>query len=223
MYRLPDVIMLGPFPVNTELLLLLLGAGVLLWLVPRRAKAAGFDPALAGDVASNAVIAAFGGAKGLDVLLNPLSHLNSPGLLIVVPRGWVAVLGALLGIGATLWWYRRRHGVALVALADLSAASALAGLAVAAAGRPVPHATVMALLLGLAALTAHLSLRLAAFAGQGALAAVVLGSFALVMADQFGPPGQMLLGMPVTQALSALVGTVAYAVSRHLERRMGEQ
>jgi hypothetical protein len=213
---LPDVILLGPFPLVTRMATAIAGAALFLFWVTRRARRAGLDAGLAGDILSGAMLAAVLGAKGLDVLLSLPSHLETPALLLVLPTGGRAATGALLGAAGYLAWQYRRRRAPLPLLADQSAVPALAGLAVAAAGRPVPHALAGGLALLLATVLLHRLSRWALFPGHLGLAAVVFGAAALAVSDIFGPGMGRVFGLSALQVLSLAAGATAWLAARRL-------
>lgn len=216
MYRLPDVIELGPVPLTTAILMAAAGAAAFLWWLTRKARLLGLDGDLTGDIASGTIIAGLAGVKVLDVLLSPAVHLQSPGLLLVLPTGLRAWAGALLGAAVCLAWYRLRRSADLPALADLAAVPALASLGLVMLGRPWPHAPAVAAALLVAAGALHRLRDGASFTGHLGLGALVLGSLAFVLTDFFGPGGPRLLGFSLIQAGAALVGTLAYTAARLL-------
>lgn len=85
MYRLPDVIQVGPFPLNASLLTLILGGALFHWWLVRKAARAGQDAGLVGDISGSAMLYALMGAKGLELLFGFSSYLAAPALLIAFP------------------------------------------------------------------------------------------------------------------------------------------
>lgn len=216
MYRLPDVIELGPLPLATGILMAAVGAALFLWWLTRKARRLGMDGDLAGDLASGTILAGLAGVKIFDVVLSPGVHLQSPGLLLVLPTGLRAWTGALLGAAACLAYYRLRKGADLPAYADVAAVPLLGSLAVVMLGRPWPHAPAVAAALLLAAGALHRLREHAAFTGHLALGAVVLGALAFVVTDFFAQGGPRVLGFSIVQMGAALLGTAAYVASRRI-------
>lgn len=200
---LPDVILLGQFPLTV--LVLTGAAGGLLahllagWLSSRAATPA--EPAQ--DVIVNAVIGGIAGAKLLYVLVDLPGYLANPAALLVFPFGPLALPAGVVGAAAGVAWGLRRQEGRLSVL-DRAAAPLLIGLAVAVAGWHGPGSWAFApALLVAGGVALWLSLK-GGSPGVSAAQSVVLGALALVVADLARPAGNF--GLAATVA-----GTAAWA------------
>lgn len=219
MPRLPDVIPVGPFPLPTLPLALLLGAYLFLYLAGRWAKGWGLDRAWVDQVAYRALVGAAVGAKLAEVLRSPASFVASPRLLVSVPLGSLPLAAALLG--AVLWAAPalRRHRSQWPRVLDAMAIPFGLGLSVAALGSGQAHSLLLAVALLLATGALAILRPQAAFHGHTALGAMVLGSLALVTADLFRPAPTLTGGLTTMQLWTAAVGLAAYLVALRLEAR----
>lgn len=199
---MPDAFRLGPLTLPLAPLALLLGGYLFYWL------AGGEQERVTGRLIGGALL----GAKLIEVLRSPLSFVGSPRLLIALPVGSWALLGAL--VGAVLWtaplfWGRWRQ---LLPVADALTVPLLVGLAVASVGGALPLAAGFGLAAGLAAYLR----RLARAPGQMALAGVVLGATAFVVADFFRPAVSLYGGISPAQGIAAILALLGYLGARKL-------
>jgi phosphatidylglycerol:prolipoprotein diacylglycerol transferase len=150
---LPDVMLLGSFPLPTVALTGLLG-GVLAYLLAGwQAKRDGAAPDGAQELILDLFIGGVLGAKLIYVVLDLGSYVANPASLIIFPYGPLALPGALVGAVALTAWGMRKEPKRL-ALFDQVAAPCVLGLAVATAGWVVPGSWSFAPLLGVAGLGA---------------------------------------------------------------------
>lgn len=200
---LPDVVMLGQFPLATVALTGLLGGFLAFWLtgwVARRAGASADEAGVAQDIVLNLAVGGVLGAKLLYVVIDPGAYVANPGLLIFFPYGpWALPAGVGGGLGAVAWGLRRRPDRRR--LLDYAAGPLAAGLAVALAGWKAPGSWAFAPLVALAAGGAIAG-------GPGAARTVVLVAGALTLADQARPSAGPISPL---QLIAATIGTAAWS------------
>lgn len=207
---LPDVIMLGQFPLATVALTGLAGGLVAYLLAGWAARRQGAAPGGAQDVVLNLLVGSLLGAKLIYVILDLPGYLANPVTLILFPYGPLALpagaVGGAAGVALGLW---RRPRPDRVAALDAAAVPLLLGLAVALLGWKEPGSWSFAPLMALAG-------GLAWWTGPGRRlgGAVVLGACALVVADVTRPVAGLGGGVTLLQIIAALVGTGAWLWTR---------
>lgn len=202
---LPDVLMLGQFPLTTTAVTGLAGGLLAYLLAGWLARRDGAVPDPAADVVANALIGAILGAKLLYVAIDLPSYLANPAALVVFPFGPLALPGGVAGAVASVAWGLRRQA-GWRGVLDQSAGPLALGLAVALAGWHAPGSWAFAPAVAVAALIAMaLSLSRPAPGTRAAQSAILL-SAALVLADLARPGGNMS-GL---QLASAVAGTAAW-------------
>ncbi len=220
MLKLPDVIQIGPFPVPTFPVALL--AGFYAWhaLSERSAGRCGLEKGWVGDLLYRLFIGALVGAKLFEVIRSPASFVASPRLLVSVPVGPLAVLGALLGAAAWMALAVNGRWRQLPRVADAVAAPLAVGLTIVASGSGDERSLPLAIGFLLVAGALMFLQRQGAFNGHTALAAVVLGSVVVVASDFFRPASALAGGLNPVQLVSAAIGGATYALALRLERAL---
>lgn len=107
----PVLLEIGPFVLRSYGFFVAVSLAVGAWLAAREAQRRGLDRALVYDFLLWAVIAGFAGARLYFVLLSePGYFLERPWEIPAIWRGGLAFQGGLLaGVGAGLWFCRRRR------------------------------------------------------------------------------------------------------------------
>jgi hypothetical protein len=211
----PDVLMLGQFPLAMVALLGLLGGTAAYLMSGWLARRDGQKPDTAQDVVVNLLIGAVVGAKVIYVLLDVRSYIANPGTLLLFPYGPLALPAGLAGGAVAVALGLRRTPGRLAAL-DLAAAPlALAG-AIGAAGWHAPGSWAFAPALAVAAVAALAFALLrpapagapaqAPPPGARAAATIILVAAALALADVARPTGS---GGSL-QLAAAMAGTAAW-------------
>lgn len=214
---LPDVIMLGQFPLAVGALTGLLGGWAAYLCAGWSARRAGGDSEAAQDLILNLLIGGILAAKLLYVLLDLRGVIANPATLLLFPYGPLAVPAGLAGgIGLAAWNLRKRADWA--AILDLAAAPAALGLTLAALGWKGPGSWAYAPALAVAAALAWLRLlrRPAAMGGVGSQTAwtVVLSALALATADLAHPAAGLVAGVTGLQLGAAIAASLAWVWSR---------
>lgn len=215
---LPDVVMLGQFPLAISALTALAGGLTAYLLAGWSARRTGLDPGAPQDLVLDLVVGGLLGAKLVYVLLDLPGYLANPLTLVIFPYGPLALPAGAAGAAAAAAWGLRRRRNDTSAILDAAAAPLLAGAALAAAGWKGPGAWAYAPLLGLAAAAAFGG-RLAPSArrpGTAAARTLTLAACAAVLADLARPaaPGGLPGGVSLYQAAAALLGTGAWLWTR---------
>lgn len=218
MYKLPDVIQVGPFPLTTALLMFVLGLYLFYWWTSRRATGAGLDGELVSETLSAVILYALAGAKLGEVITAPTTYLSNPGILLLVPQGWPAWLGGAAGAALSVLWFRRRHPLPpLALLADVAAPPAVAAAGVVLMGRPGPYALIEGALVLAATSLILFAARHVRFRGHLALTAVVVTCGLIVLIDFLTPGPTRFLGFSVNQLAATLVAGGALLLARRLD------
>lgn len=216
---LPDAVSIGPFVAPTRLLTLFAATWLVHAWTSRRLARSGLEPEQADAVLTRALVGAWLGAKGAEVLRTPASFLASPRLLISPPVGVAAVVGALAGAFSLAGLAARRgRREDLLRLLDLAAVPLLAGGALTGLGVGDGRALPLALAFLAAALVLRALESQAAFPGHSSLAAIVLGGIAFVAADFFRPLSGGYAGVSGAQFAAFVLAAAAYAAARRWER-----
>jgi phosphatidylglycerol:prolipoprotein diacylglycerol transferase len=127
----PVLIQIGPFAIRWYALSYI--AGFLAAWRYMRALAVrspgGVTPIQVDDFIAWAIVGAVLGARlGYVLFWKPGYYLANPGEIVLLWQGGMSFHGGLLGVVAACVWFTRRHGVGLLALADLIACAAPIGL-----------------------------------------------------------------------------------------------
>ena len=127
----PVLIQIGPFAIRWYALSYI--AGFLAAWRYMRALAVrspgGVTPIQVDDFIAWAIVGAVLGARlGYVLFWKPGYYLANPGEVVLLWQGGMSFHGGLLGVVAACVWFTRRHGVGLLALADLIACAAPIGL-----------------------------------------------------------------------------------------------
>lgn len=207
--HLPEVLSLGPAVLSTQMLFWLAGAALAYLLAGHWARRAGLEAGPAQDLVLNLALGSALGAKLIYVLLDPAAYLGSPRLLLALPYGDLAPVGALLGGVALAGWGLRKQKGRLSVL-DQAAPALVLGAALGAAGWAGPGGGALFLCLLAAGLaTAYLRATGAGAPGHLTAAALSLVGLAAALADLARPasgPG----GMTGVQGVATLLATAAW-------------
>lgn len=131
----PVLFQLGPFPVSSFGVFLLVAFVVGILLLLPRARRMGWDPGEVVDLSLYTIIGGVVGARIGYVLVNLRDFLTDPLRIVTIWRdAGLTFYGALLGGAAVAWLYGRRRGWGLGALADAAAPGLALGYAVAMIG-----------------------------------------------------------------------------------------
>lgn len=216
---LPDVILLGQFPIAVGALTSLLG-GFLAYLASGwSARRTGSDPEAAQDLVLNLLIGGVLGAKLLYVALDLPGHLANPVTLILFPYGPLALpAGAAGGLALVVWGLRSRTD--RLRLLDAVALPILLGLTVSAAGWKGPGAWASLPALGLAALLVAWAERRWKDAPEGhrAALAVAVAALAIAAADTARPAPDAPGGVTTIQLAMAAAATLSWLWTRYGRR-----
>ncbi|MEX2356475.1 MAG: prolipoprotein diacylglyceryl transferase family protein [Thermaerobacterales bacterium] len=213
---LPDTLRLGPLVLPMAPLLVLLGAYLFFTLGTRRAERFGLDAAWTEKAVTAMLVGGILGSKLVDFARSPESYLASPRLLISIPGGPLAAIGALAGIALGLWLATRPHTSRLPALADSLAAPSLFAIALAGLGLADGRAFPLALLFGAAGYTVLALDSQRDFSGQGFFSAVVFGAAAFIAGDLFRPVTGGVAGASTGQIIAATTAVAVWGWSRYL-------
>jgi phosphatidylglycerol:prolipoprotein diacylglycerol transferase len=131
---LPALVEPGGIPIRGYGVMVLLGIGAGLWLLSYRARRAGMDHDLTISMAVWMIVAGLAGAR-LFYVVEYWEHFRRPTLgqsvaaMVNLTQGGLVVYGALLaGLGVG-WVFVVRHGLPVLAMADVAAPSLALGLA----------------------------------------------------------------------------------------------
>ena len=202
---LPDVFMLGQFPLAMVAVTGLLGGVVAYWLAGRLARLEGSDPAPAQDVVLNLLLGGVLGAKLIYVLMDVPGYVANPQALLIFPYGRLGMLAGLLAGAALAGWGLWKQPSPLHTL-DLVAAPLVLGAGLAAAGWHAPGSWAFAPLLLVAGAAALLTILRRGAPGERAAQAALFAATSLVLADLARPA----VGATRLQLAAALLGTGAY-------------
>lgn len=212
---LPDVILIGQFPLAVGALTSLLGGFLAFMASGWAARRQGLDSEAAQDGVLNLLIGGVLGAKALYVALDLPGHLANPITLILFPYGPLALpAGAAGGIALLVWGFRRRAD--RLQLLDAAALPLLLGLTISAAGwkGPGAWASLPALMLA-AALIAWAGRRWeGAPPGHRTALTVVSAALALAAADTARPAPASPGGVTSLQLAMAAAATAAWLWTR---------
>jgi hypothetical protein len=193
---LPDVVMLGQFPLAVGALTGLLGGFAAYWLSGYAARHAGTDVEVAKDLVFNLLIGGFLGANPVALLLFPYGPL-------AVPAGIVG------GLTAAVWTLR--HHPDRTSIIDAVALPLVLGLGIALVGWKEPGSWALAPGLIAAALVTHLSAPKASMQRGGRAAhTIVLAGLAIVLADLARPVSGLGGGVTPLQLVAAIAATAAW-------------
>lgn len=136
----PTLFHLGPIPIRSFGVMVLLGFLLALWyaMASARRRAAGHKPGEPGlitpdhifDFALMALFVTIAGARTLYVLLQPWEFQGRWGDVFKIWTGGISVHGAIVSGILFLWWYCYRHKLPFLAFADIAAPSFALGYAI---------------------------------------------------------------------------------------------
>jgi phosphatidylglycerol:prolipoprotein diacylglycerol transferase len=136
----PTLFHIGPIPIRTYGVMVLIGFLLALWyaMATARRRMAGRKPEEPGvitpehvfDMAIVGLFVGIVGARLLYVLLDPGEFRERPLDILKTWTGGVTVVGAILAGIPYLWWYCRRHRLPFLAFADIAAPAFALGQAV---------------------------------------------------------------------------------------------
>lgn len=221
MWKLPDALQLGPLPVPTAGLVLLLGCYVWYALAGRLARRWDLDPALVEDFLYRLLIGGLIGAKLLEVARSPGLVLANPISVLTFPRGSGALLGAVLGGGLWALPILLRHRRNLHRLLDGLAVPLSVGLAVMGVGLPDGRAIPVAIGFAAVALALWFLRDRTRFPGHLTLGFLVHGALVVVSADFFRYVPVVTAGLSTLQLWAAAVAAAAYGAALWFERTTG--
>lgn len=203
----PDVIMLGQFPLAMVAVLSLLGGTLAYWLSGWLARREGHSSEAVHDVVVNLIVGGVISAKLVYVVLDPAGYWQNPLALLIFPYGRLGVLAGLLGGAVVVAWTLRRNPDRLTVL-DLASAPLVLAAAVGSAGwhSPGSWAFAPALLMAGAGALAFSLLGRAPAPGHRAAQSLIVVAFALAVADLARPGG----ATTNLQWAAALAGTAAW-------------
>lgn len=214
---LPDVLLLGNFPIDIRTLTGVVGIAVAFVLAGWRGWShlvggSAADPSVASraaDLVLNLAIGGILGAKLIYVLSEPAAYVANPALLLLFPFGSLGLAGAALGVTAalTLGLWRESDRLAVV---DHAALPLSFGAVVAMMGNKAPGGLAFLGLVTAAAIGALFAARFAKTPGHRAANTLLLVSAALVLADLFRPAPGAVAGITGLQVTAAVVGTAAW-------------
>lgn len=205
---LPDVVLIGQWPLNTSILALLAGLLTAYFWGAARLGTQGGQSHLAGDVVSGLALGGFIGAKLVAVAAAPGAYLARP--LLLLAQEWTPASMAGAAVGALGWaaWELRRAGNPVRVL-DLLAAPLLLGGAFVLAPAGVAHALLLAL-------AAAAVVAVPQPPGQGVLTGILGAALALVVAEFTRPVATVAAGLSAAQMGLGAVGLAAYFGARWL-------
>lgn len=216
---LPDVILLGQFPIAVGALTSLLGGFLAFLASGWSARRAGLDPEAAQDLILNLLIGGVLGAKLLYVFLDLPGHLANPVTLILFPYGPLTLpAGAVGGLALLAWGLRNRAD--RFRLLDAAALPVLLGLTVSAAGWKGPGAWASLPALALASLLFGWAERRWRDSpdGERAALAVAAAALAIAAADTARPAPDAPGGVTTIQLAMAAAATLAWLWTRYGRR-----
>jgi prolipoprotein diacylglyceryl transferase len=119
------------FPVRWYGLILVVAAGVAIWLAQREARRRGIGPETVYDAALWVGVAALVGGRALYVVQNELGSIREhPAHILMVWMGGLSFYGGLFGAIVALLLFARRRGIPLPAALDVAAPGAAIGQAI---------------------------------------------------------------------------------------------
>jgi prolipoprotein diacylglyceryltransferase len=203
----PDVLLLGQFPLSMIVVLGLFGGTAAYLLSGWLARLAGQSPDAARDAVLDLLVGTLAGAKLIYVLLDLRSYIANPAALILFPYGPLALPGGLAGGALALFWSLRRKPERL-AILDQIAGPVLLAAAIGGAGWHAPGSLAFAPALALAAVAAISVARFQQTLPPGVRAAITLlfAAVALALADLARPGGKV----STLQWAAAVIGTLAW-------------
>lgn len=141
----PTLIELGPIPIHSYGVMVLIGFLLALWyamaVARRQSRGVGqtkpdtrrpgpITPEHVFDVGLIALFVSILGARLLYVLLDWNEFKGNPLEVLRIWKGGLSIHGAILFGALTLWWYCRRHNLSFLAFADIGAPSFALGYAI---------------------------------------------------------------------------------------------
>lgn len=118
-------------PVRWYGLILVVAAGVAIWLAQREARRRGIRPEIVSDAAVWVGVAALVGGRALYVVQNELGSLAAhPAHVLMIWMGGLSFYGGLIGAILALVVFARRRGIPLLAALDVAAPGAALGQAI---------------------------------------------------------------------------------------------
>ncbi|MBI3746509.1 MAG: prolipoprotein diacylglyceryl transferase [Chloroflexi bacterium] len=127
----PVAVTILGLPVRWYGLILVVAAGIAIWLAQREARRRGIGPEIVWDGALWVGVAALIGGRALYVIQNELSTLaDHPAHVIMVWMGGLSFYGGLIGAIVALALFARRRGIPLLVALDLTAPGAAIGQAI---------------------------------------------------------------------------------------------
>lgn len=118
-------------PVRWYGLIVVVAAGIAIWLAQREARRRGIGPEIVSDAALWVGVAALVGGRALYVVQNELGSLaEHPAHVLMVWMGGLSFYGGLLGAIVALVVFARRRGIALLVALDIAAPGAAIGQAI---------------------------------------------------------------------------------------------
>lgn len=126
----PRLIQIGPFWLPTYGVLVALGYLTGLWLLRRKAIAAGLPEQKILDFSLYILVAAILGAKVMLILVEWRTYMSNPRSLLGVVRSAGVFYGGLIAATVVGVWYMRRHRLRPWRIADMGAPSIALGEAI---------------------------------------------------------------------------------------------
>ena len=118
-------------PVRWYGLILVVAAGIAIWLAQREARRRGIAPSIVWDAAVWVGVAALVGGRALYVLQNELPSLaEHPAHVLMVWMGGLSFYGGLIGAMVAVVIFARRRGIPLLVALDVAAPGAAIGQAI---------------------------------------------------------------------------------------------
>jgi len=115
----PVAVAFGPVRIHWYGLMYALAFALGWWILLRRRQRLGLDSEQVGDFAFACILGVIlGGRLGYVLFYNPAYYLSHPLAVFAVWDGGMAFHGGLLGVVVAGIWFARRHGLAILAVAD---------------------------------------------------------------------------------------------------------
>ncbi len=207
---LPDVLLLGQFPLAVGALTGLVGGFFAFWLAGLAAQRAGTDVEAAKDLVFNLLAGGFLGAKLFYLAMDPAGHIVNPVSLVLFPYGPLAMPAGIAGGVIAAAWGLRRHPDR-IGIVDTVAIPLVLGLSVALLGWKQPGSWAMAPSLVAAAVLAWVTVPKPSLRGGGQTAhTAVLAGLAVVLADLARPVSGLGGGVTTLQLGAAIMATAAW-------------